>query len=95
MNYHRAITAAKSMRLRRVAILAAMFVPAMLLMAPHFSIAAARDAIASMHAAWLRVMAPGMQFPAGRLTPRTLRFWIAAVSACYLARLNSRFVQSL
>ncbi|MFZ0244400.1 hypothetical protein [Candidatus Binatus sp.] len=95
MNYQRAISAAKSTKHRRVAVLVSvtgsMVATAMLLAAPRPSAVAARDLITSMHAAWMRVTAPGMQFPAGRLNPRAVKIWIAGLRACYIPRLNSCF----
>jgi hypothetical protein len=90
MNYERAISAAKSMRLRRVAMLSSMMAAAMLLAVPHLSAEAIREVLVSMHAAWIRIAAPGMQFPAGNPTSRALKIWLGSVSACYLPRLNSR-----
>lgn len=89
------MSAAKSTKQRRVAVLvsvtASMLATATLLAAPRLSALAARDLITSMHAAWIRIAAPGMQFPAGRLTPRAVKIWIVGLCACYLPRLNTRF----
>jgi hypothetical protein len=45
------------------------------------------DANAAMHAAWIRIAAPGMQLPAGRLTLRALKLWACGVVVCYLPRI--------
>jgi hypothetical protein len=93
MNYERAVRAAKSTGYRRLAVVASMLAAATILAAPHLSAAASREVIATMHAAWLRITAPGMQFPAGQLTPRPLKIWLGVLSAACLVRLNSRFSQ--
>jgi hypothetical protein len=94
MNHERAISEVRSKTRRRVAV-AAVLAAATMLAVPHLSAMASRDAIASMHAAWIRVVPPGIQFPAGSLNPRTLKIWLAALGVCYLARLNYRFMQIL
>ena len=96
MNYERAMSAAKSTKHLRVAVLVAvtasmLATTAALLAAPRLSAVAGRDLITSMHDAWIRIAPPGMQFPAGRLTPRAAKIWIVGLSACYLPRLNFRF----
>lgn len=86
------------MRRRRLRLLASVSAPILgamaLLVIPHLSPMAGRDSIASLHGAWTRVVAPGMQFPAGRLSLRVVKMWIAALNACCLPRLISlsRFI---
>jgi hypothetical protein len=92
MNQERAISEGRSTTCRRAAV-AAVLAAATMLAVPHLFAAASRDAIASIHAAWIRVTSPGMQFPAGRLNPRALKIWVGILGACYLARLNYRFIQ--
>ncbi len=94
MNDERAISAVRSTTRRRVAV-AAVLAAATMLAVPHLSAVASRDAVASMHTAWIRVAAPGMQFPAGRLSPRALKIWVGSLVFCYLARLNYRLIQIL
>jgi hypothetical protein len=94
MNDERAVLEIRSTTRRRVAMVAVLAAATMLAV-PHLSAVASRDAIATMHTAWFRVMPPGMQFPAGRLNPRVLKIWIATLGVCYLARLNYRFIQIL
>lgn len=53
--------------------------------------ASARDALVTMHALWTRVAAPGMQFPAGRVSARAIRLWAVAFGACVIPRLGSQF----
>jgi hypothetical protein len=43
-----------------------------------------------MHAACIRIAAPGMQFPAGRLTLRAFKLWASGAVACYTPRLSAR-----
>jgi hypothetical protein len=94
MNDGRAKSEVRSTTRRRVAV-AAVLAAATMLAVPHLSAVASRDAIASMHAAWIHIAAPGMQFPAGRLNPRVLKIWLASLGVYYLARLNYRFIQIL
>jgi hypothetical protein len=94
MNHERAISEIGATTRRRVAVVAVLAAATMLAV-PHLSAAAGRDAIATMHAAWIRVMPPGVQFPAGRLSPRVLKIWLASLGVCYLARLNYRLIQIL
>jgi len=78
-----------------VVVTAAVLAAAALLAVSHLAAGSSRGAIAPMHAMWTRVAAPGMKFPAGWPTARQLKLWIGVISACFLARLNYRFVQSL
>jgi hypothetical protein len=94
MNYERAVSGFRSTT-RRHAAVAAMLAAATMLAVPHLSAVAGRDAIASVHAAWIHITAPGMQFPAGRLTARALKIWVGSLGVCYVEWLNSRFVQIL
>lgn len=94
MNDERAISEGRPTTRRRV-IVVAVLAAATMLAVPHLSAVASRDAIVSMHAAWIRVVPPGMQFPAGRLNPRALRIWLGALAFCYLAHLNYRFIRIL
>lgn len=94
MNDERAISEVRSTTRRRVAVVAVLAAATMLAV-PHLSAVASRDAIVSMHAAWIRIVPPGMQFPAGRLNPRLVKILLGSVGVCYLARLNYRFIQTL
>jgi hypothetical protein len=95
MNYLRAIRPAKSARHRRLAVIAsvtaAILATATLLAVAHPHATLSPDTITAMHAAWMRVAAPGMQFPAGRLTARALRIWLGGVSTCCLPRFSFPF----
>jgi hypothetical protein len=94
MNYERAVSAFRSTTRRHAAVIA-MLAGATMLAVTHLSAVAGRDAMTSMHAAWIHVTAPGMQFPAGGLSPRAVKIWVASLGVCYAARLNSRFIQIL
>jgi hypothetical protein len=95
MNEERARLVAKTTGRREIAAIALIVTIATTFALPHLSATSSRDAIASIHAAWIHIAAPGLQYPAGRFTTRGLKIWIGIIGACYLARLNSRFVQSL
>ena len=90
MNYERAISTGRSTKRRRMAAMASMLAAATMLALAHLHPEATRDAIASMHAAWIRIAAPGMQFPAGRLTLRAFKLWASGAVACYTPRLSAR-----
>jgi hypothetical protein len=89
MNLGRAISATGLANRRRLVVAVSMLAISLLL------IAAGHDVIASIHSAWIHLAAPGMQFAGARITGRSAKVWLAAIGACYLVRLNSRFVQSL
>jgi len=99
MNNERATSGSNSTKHRRAAMLAVvtatMLAAAAMLAVPHLSAEASRGVIASMHALWIRIAPPGMQFLISRPTARAFKIWIGVIGACYLARLNYRFVQSL